>query len=116
MLVGLLFGSKILYAITVIPEVVEYFSLVKEYPIETFFYLIGGFVFYGGLIGSLLFLKMFTIQFDQPFWNYIGLFVPVIPLAHGFGRIGCFMAGCCYGMEYHGPFCVNYPENAIVED
>ena len=30
---------------------------------------------------------------------YFDLFAPSIAIAQGFGRIGCFLAGCCYGKE-----------------
>ena len=33
-------------------------------------------------------------------------FAFVIPYVHAFGRIGCFCAGCCYGIEYTGPLSV----------
>lgn len=114
-IIGLLFGSKILFAITTLPEVFSHFDLLKKYPAETLVYMFSGFVFFGGLLGAGLFLKMFSFQFNQPFWKYINLFVPFIPLVHGIGRIGCFLAGCCYGIEYHGFLNVTYPDNAIVE-
>ena len=34
-----------------------------------------------------------------PFLKYFDLVMPAVALAQGFGRIGCFLAGCCYGME-----------------
>ena len=38
---------------------------------------------------------------------------PAIPLAHAFGRVGCFFAGCCYGgvCSVNFPFAVRYPRN-----
>ena len=51
--------------------------------------------------------------------SYIGFFdvyAPLIPFVHGFGRIGCFLAGCCYGKEYHGPFSVQFPYNELVPE
>jgi phosphatidylglycerol:prolipoprotein diacylglycerol transferase len=41
------------------------------------------------------------------------LYTPFLPFAHAFGRLGCFCAGCCYGIEYHGPFAVQFPFNEI---
>lgn len=114
-LIGLLFGSKILFAITTLPEVFSNMNLLREYPAETIIYMFSGFVFFGGLLGALLFLKMFSFQFDQPFWKYITLFIPIVPLVHAIGRVGCFLAGCCYGIEYHGFLSAHYPSDAIVE-
>lgn len=38
------------------------------------------------------------------FADYVDLMVPSVALAQGFGRIGCFLAGCCYGRVTEGPF------------
>ena len=35
-------------------------------------------------------------------------FVVTAPLMYGLAKIGCFLAGCCHGKEYHGPFAVVY--------
>lgn len=34
--------------------------------------------------------------------------MPCLPIAHGFGRIGCYLTGCCYGIPYNGILSVNY--------
>ena len=44
-------------------------------------------------------------------WKFGDAIAPAIPFFHVFGRIGCHLAGCCYGMEYHGPFAVTFPFN-----
>lgn len=67
----------------------------------------GGFVFYGGLIGLYLCGKILYI----PVMDYARVAVPVIPLAHAFGRIGCAFVGCCYGVPYDGPGAVVYTES-----
>ena len=56
-----------------------------------------GFVVYGGIISGLLTGLVFCHIKKISFPEYADLFVPSIALAQGFGRIGCFMAGCCYG-------------------
>ena len=62
----------------------------------------GGFVFYGGLIGGILGVLVYSKQFKISFKELLLILLPVVPLIHGIGRIGCLCAGCCYGMEYHG--------------
>ena len=42
--------------------------------------------------------------------------VPGVALAQGFGRIGCFLAGCCYGAENTGKFGVIFPEGAFIKN
>lgn len=70
----------------------EYFQLVMQ----------GGYVFYGGLIGGIaaayLGGKIHKLQTSV----YLKAVIPCLPLAHGFGRIGCHLAGCCYGIPYNG--------------
>ncbi len=62
----------------------------------------GGFVFYGGLIGGIagyfLGIKIARVGIT----TFLNTFAFAIPYVHAFGRIGCFCAGCCYGIEYHG--------------
>src|SRR5690554_2756025 len=65
------------------------------------FWLGGGFVFYGGLIFGLVFLFLFSLVARQPL-NRFNLLIPAAALGHGVGRVGCFLAGCCYGKEYDG--------------
>lgn len=62
----------------------------------------GGYVFYGGLIGGFLALFLAGRLHKIKLWSYIEACIPCIPLAHAFGRIGCHLAGCCYGIEYNG--------------
>jgi phosphatidylglycerol---prolipoprotein diacylglyceryl transferase len=56
-----------------------------------------GFVFYGGVIFGLLYLFLFTQKHKIKFLKITDIFALGVPLAHGFGRIGCFFYGCCYG-------------------
>lgn len=72
----------------------------------------GGFVFYGGLAGGLA--GMFTAAkiHGIKVKRYIYTCIPALPVAHGFGRIGCGLAGCCYGAPYTGPFHIIYHEAA----
>lgn len=69
----------------------------------------GGLVFYGGVIGGALavigYLKLIK---KQRVWDYSAIIVPTIPLAHAIGRVGCFLAGCCYGKCVDTPISVIY--------
>jgi len=58
-----------------------------------------GFVLYGGIIGGILVAMIYCKFKKTSFFQYFDLAVPSIALAQGFGRIGCFLAGCCYGRE-----------------
>lgn len=70
----------------------------------------GGIVFYGGLLGGIggAFLGARIAKAAPAL--YCDAMVPCIALGHCFGRIGCFFAGCCYGIPYEGPFAVTRSE------
>jgi len=63
---------------------------------------------YGGLIGALLFLILFSLQFKKPLKDMLYIFMPSIPIMYSIGKIGCFFSGCCYGIEYNGFGSVTY--------
>ena len=58
-----------------------------------------GFVVYGGIIGGLLVIYGYCKFKKVDFLSYLDLMVPSVAMAQGFGRIGCFLAGCCYGKQ-----------------
>ena len=118
--IGILIGAKLLYFITKLPNIIikrdSFFLLFREAPLQALEYAFGGFVFYGGLLGAILGVWIYCRQYKVPFQPLLDIFAPFIPLAHGFGRIGCFFAGCCYGKEYHGIFCVRFPYNEQIPE
>ncbi len=59
----------------------------------------GGNVYYGGLLGYLALLCLLCKLGSRDFNELAGPIAISIPLFHSFGRIGCFFAGCCYGIE-----------------
>ena len=65
-----------------------------------------GLVFYGGMLGGLLGLVFVSLKTRKSVITYGDLMAPCFCLAHAGGRVGCLMAGCCYGMEYSGPCAV----------
>ncbi len=87
-------GAKLFYAATYWREFGATFYGRAAYLLRTFQY---GFVFYGGLIagGAAFFItagrkKMTALKAAD-------LCAPALALGHAFGRIGCFLAGCCHG-------------------
>ncbi len=102
---GALLGSKLLFIAVSFREIIEheisFLGMIK-----------GGFVFYGGLIGGALGLLIYIWQFKLKFFDYADLYATVLPLGHAFGRVGCFFAGCCYGMPYDGFFSHTYTASA----
>lgn len=85
-------ASKLLFWITILPQILADPSIIKEY-------LSNGFVVFGGLIGGVLTAYWYCRRKKTDFWKTFDLAVPAVALAQGIGRIGCFLAGCCYGQE-----------------
>ena len=83
-------AAKILFIIT------QWKSFVDN-PLS---YLSGaGFVVYGGIIGGALTIYGFCRIKKIDLLSYLDLMIPSVALAQALGRIGCFLAGCCYGRE-----------------
>jgi len=104
-------GSAYLLYIFVTYPLSEIWNSIKSGSFAVF--KDGGLVFYGGVIGGALavigYLKLIK---KERVWDYAAIIVPTIPLAHALGRVGCFLAGCCYGKCVHTPISVIY-ENPI---
>lgn len=93
-----LVGAKLLYLATVLPNFLHDLPLLRQAPRDFLaHYLLGGFVFYGGLFGALLAAFLYCRTSRISFSAVLTQLLPVIPLIHAFGRIGCFCSGCCYG-------------------
>ncbi len=93
-------GAKILFLLTEFDLYCGNFSLLINDPVEYFKNLAGsGLVFYGGFIGGALGLIGYCRVFRLNIIDYFDAAIPSLPLAHAFGRLGCFCAGCCYGRE-----------------
>lgn len=60
--------------------------------------LMSGMVFYGGLIGGLLGIVLVARKKKKNFFEFADLMAPCFCVAHAFGRIGCLLVGCCYGV------------------
>ncbi len=67
--------------------------------ISIFYIHRGGLVFYGGFILAFISLVVYTLKSKLDTLRILDIFVPSLTAAHAFGRIGCFMNGCCHGEE-----------------
>lgn len=97
-------GAKLLYVI------VEFDAFVKNPKA-----VLGsaGFVVYGGIIAGVLCCMLYCKIKKLNFLEYFDLVMPEIALAQGFGRIGCFLAGCCYGKETSAWYGVTFPADCL---
>ena len=100
---GLIAGGTLLYAITQLPLIIQNSHDFTGDFIALVTRLFGGMVFYGGLIGAIFGLYLYSRFMKVPFEVTMKLTVPVLPLAHSVMRVGCFAAGCCHGIAHPPP-------------
>ena len=63
-------------------------------------------IFYGGFIAALLMAVFYMRRKRLPVLKTMDVFAPGLALGHAIGRLGCFSAGCCWGLETRLPWAV----------
>jgi len=86
--------AKLLYLVTILPDIIKNPSILAN--------VLDGWVLYGGILGGIFSAWRYCRKHDMPFLKLADCAIPGVALAQGFGRIGCFLAGCCYGVHYEG--------------
>lgn len=69
----------------------------------------GGGMHYGSEIGGLIGLLLYAWKSKLNAWKLLDAAGIVYMLTHGLGRVGCYMAGCCYGTETNSILGVTFP-------
>ena len=95
--IAALVGAKLLL-------LVVNFNYFRNNPGEILVLARSGGVFYGGLITATLVAFWYIRRHRLPFWTTCDMFAPGIALGHVIGRLGCLMAGCCYGRQTDVPW------------
>ena len=83
-------GSRLMYVFINL-------AYYKKHPLDIIKIWQGGLVFSGGLLAVALIMIWYLKRHSLSFWKMGDLWAPALALGQGLGRIGCFMAGCCYG-------------------
>ncbi|MBO6517172.1 MAG: prolipoprotein diacylglyceryl transferase [Bacteroidia bacterium] len=76
----------------------------------------GGFVFYGSVIFVVPVLVWWLKRKKIAIRPFLDVIAFVGPIAQGFGRVGCFLAGCCHGKVCHNAFGVTYTHPESLAD
>jgi len=97
-------GGKILYTI------VE-FKAFLENPMGVI--ASEGFVVYGGIVTGTLTVIIYCKMKKKNFFEYADTIVAGVAINQAFGRIGCFLAGCCYGRQTDSCIGVVFPETSM---
>lgn len=101
-------GSKLLYFITELPRIIKDPSIILNFS--------EGFVVYGAIIGGIAGGAIYLRIAKLKFLPYFDLVMPSVALAQGIGRIGCFLAGCCYGKETDAWYGIVFPHSDIAPE
>jgi len=103
-------GAKMMMFLVDLPHYIE-----NPGEIFTLATLQAGGVFYGGLIAALAVAFWHMRKTRLPALKTADVFAPAIALGHGIGRLGCFSAGCCWGIECNRPWAVTFTDPAAHE-
>ena len=106
MIAGIL-GARIFY-------VVQFFHQYQDNLIKIFFIHEGGLVFYGGFILAFVSIIFYTRKNHLDSIRVLDVFAPAMAAAHGFGRIGCFLNGCCFGRATESFWGVTAPQGTLL--
>lgn len=72
----------------------------------------GGLTYYGGFIGASA-AAWYLLKRDRfPFWKAADMAGMVIPIGLGFGRMGCLLAGCCFGTPTSVGWALSFPSHS----
>lgn len=84
-----------------------------QHPLDMFKIWEGGLVFFGGLIFSGIYAVYFFWKHKLSVWKMMDIIMPGVTIAHAFGRLGCFGAGCCYGLPTDQPWGVRLNSDLV---
>ncbi len=76
----------------------------------------GGLTYYGGFLLAFPTLVIYARMKKVPLRLGMDIIAPCLMIGLGFGRIGCFLNGCCYGAQCNTPWAVTFPYNSYAYD
>jgi len=94
---GGLLGARILYMLL-------NWSYYSTQPLSAFFTQFEGLSFYGGFFLATILLYFWSRWRQVGFLKLADFMAPYLALGYAFGRMGCFLNGCCYGAESSVPW------------
>ena len=106
-LVAAIIGSRLFYVVTA-------WSSFADNPLEIIKIWKGGLVFYGGFIGAVATAVIYMRLHRLPIWKSADILAPSLALGQTLGRLGCFLAGCCYGRSSNVAWSVTFTDQACL--
>lgn len=92
------------------------FKYYSQNPAELLAVFRSGGVFYGGLIAAVAVAFWYMRRARLPLWATTDAFAPGIALGHVIGRLGCVMAGCCYGRPTDAGWAITFTSTLAAEN
>jgi len=89
------------------------FHAIQHIESNGFIVLEGGLAFYGGFIFACLVGFIYLRSMAMPIPEMMDILTPSLAIGEAIGRIGCFLAGCCYGRPTDSLLGVTYPEKSL---
>ncbi len=84
-------------------------------PMSALAFWDGGLAFIGAAVVGICFAVLYLRHLKLPVLTSLDALTLGIALTHGFGRLGCFFAGCCYGRATDLPWGVSFPVGSIAQ-
>jgi len=101
-LIGGVIGARLFY-------VIHYFDKYQNDLLGVFRTWNGGLELLGGVIAAIVIILAYLKFHKLPVLQYLDILAVGLMLALVFGRIGCFLNGCCYGKPADVPWAVRFP-------
>jgi phosphatidylglycerol---prolipoprotein diacylglyceryl transferase len=95
-------GARVAY-------VLEHWRQYAADPISILYIQQGGLIFYGGFVAAAIAVVCLARARRIPLVELTDFTLTAVPLAHAFGRVGCFLNGCCYGRACEAWYGVRFP-------
>lgn len=100
--VSFLIGARLLYTLLYLPQ-------ATAQPAGIFQLHLGNFALFGGFALALPAWWLLNLAFNLPFFKITDQLAPHTGVAAALLRVGCFLAGCCYGKLTNMPWGVSFP-------
>ncbi|TKJ37038.1 MAG: hypothetical protein CEE38_09040 [Planctomycetes bacterium B3_Pla] len=105
-LIGGVVGARLFF-------VIHYFDNFRSRPLEVLYIWEGGLELLGGVVLAVAVILFYLIYHKLPIRRYLDILAIGLMLALVFGRIGCFLNGCCYGKPTDLPWGVHFPYHSF---
>lgn len=89
--------------------IVQEWRWYLSHPLEVFAIWEGGLIYQGGLVAGFLAYWIYSRVLRISPLEALDFVLPFLALTHAFGRVGCFLNGCCYGKPCDWPWAVKFP-------